>query len=137
MDISAKFWNSKTSARFWNFYKTLKFLWNSEISAKFWYCCKIPKFQQTEISEIIANLWNLGIFNKILKFLQKSEIYEKLDNSKLGSTQQWKQKTGDSGESSDSGESGDFGDSGESGESGDDDTLPGSYPHRKYMVCMV
>ena len=36
---------------------------------------------------------------------------------------------------SDSGKSGDFGDSGECGDSydsGDDDTLPGSYPHRKY-----
>ncbi len=39
-----------------------------------------------------------------------------------------------SGESDYSGESGDFG---ESGESGDDDTLPGSYPHRKYMVSTV
>ena len=41
-----------------------------------------------------------------------------LDNSKLGSTQQWKQETGDSGESGDFGESSDSGESGESGESG-------------------
>ena len=79
------------------------------------------------------------------------EIWWKLDNSKLGSTQQWTQRkwkgeqgdSGDSGESDDSalsgdsGESGDSGDSGESGDSGDTDTLPGSFPLRKYMVCVV
>ena len=39
---------------------------------------------------------------------------------------------------SDSGKSGDFGDSGECGDSydsGDVDTLPGSYPHRKYWFA--
>ena len=69
--------------------------------------------------------------------MENTKRQKELDNSKLGSTQQWKQKTGDSGGSGDSGNSGEIGDSGESGDSGDDDTLPGSYPHRKYMVCMV
>ena len=46
-------------------------------------------------------------------------------------------ESGDSGESGESGDSGDFGDSGDSGDSGDTDTLPGSCPLRKYMVCVV
>ena len=37
----------------------------------------------------------------------------------------------------DSSKSGESGESGDSGESGNDDIFPGSYPHRKYKICMV
>ena len=62
---------------------------------------------------------------------------EHRENKKAGDRAEWKFESGESGNSGESYDSGTSDDDGESGDSGDDDTLPVSYPHRKYMVCMV